>query len=46
MALAGRRGGPWLGELQRELLEAVLEDPSLNAPEPLADLARRRLEKP
>ena len=46
MALAGRGGGPWLGELQRDLLEAVLEDPSLNTPEALAGLARRRLEKP
>ncbi|WP_243321657.1 HD domain-containing protein [Geothrix sp. SG200] len=46
MALAGRGGGPWLGELQRDLLEAVLEDPSLNTPDALAGLARRRLEKP
>ena len=43
MALAGRRGGPWLGELQRELLEAVIEDPSLNTPEALSALARTRL---
>lgn len=43
MALAGRRGGPWLGELQRELLEAVIEDPSLNTPEALVALAKRRL---
>ncbi|HJV39438.1 MAG TPA: HD domain-containing protein [Geothrix sp.] len=46
MALAGRGGGPWLGALQRDLLEAVLEDPSLNTPDALAGLARRRLEKP
>jgi hypothetical protein len=30
MALAGRSGGPWLGVLQRHLLEVVLEDPQLN----------------
>lgn len=42
MALAGRKGGPWLGELQKALLEAVLEDPSLNTPEVLADLARKK----
>lgn len=43
MALAGRGGGPWLGDLQRALLEAVLEDPSLNAPEALAAEARKIL---
>lgn len=42
MALAGRNGGPWLGELQRSLLEAVIEDPSMNTPEALAELALRR----
>lgn len=42
MRLAGRGGGPWLGALQRQLLEAVLEDPDLNTPEALADLARQR----
>ncbi|HJV23583.1 MAG TPA: hypothetical protein VJ570_12845 [Holophagaceae bacterium] len=30
MALAGRPGGPWLGELQRHLLERVVEHPDLN----------------
>lgn len=30
MALAGRPGGPWLGALQRHLLEQVLEDPQRN----------------
>ena len=43
MALAGRQGGPWLGELQRDLLEAVIEDPELNTPEALAGLVRQRL---
>ncbi|WP_257308711.1 CCA tRNA nucleotidyltransferase [Geothrix fuzhouensis] len=43
MALAGRGGGPWLGKLQRDLLEVVIEDPSLNTPEALADLAKQRL---
>lgn len=45
MALAGRPGGPWLGELQRQLLEAVLDDPELNTAERLAGLARRLLEQ-
>jgi len=39
MALAKRPGGPWLGQLQRFLLEAVLEDPARNQPEPLGELA-------
>jgi tRNA nucleotidyltransferase/poly(A) polymerase len=43
MGLAGRGGGPWLGELQRDLLEAVIENPSLNTPEALADLANQKL---
>ena len=43
MALAGREGGPWLGKLQRDLLEVVIEDPSLNTPEALAELAKQRL---
>ncbi|GLH66827.1 CCA tRNA nucleotidyltransferase [Geothrix edaphica] len=42
MALAGRGGGPWLGALQRELLEAVIEHPELNTPEALAELVRGR----
>ena len=44
MALAGRPGGPWMGRLQQVLLEAVLDDPALNAPGPLGDLARGWLE--
>jgi tRNA nucleotidyltransferase/poly(A) polymerase len=43
MRLLGREGGPWLGELQRQLLEDVLDDPGANTPEGLADLARRHL---
>jgi hypothetical protein len=39
MALAGRKGGPWLGQLQHVLLEAVLEDPELNQPGPLGERA-------
>ncbi len=38
MQLAGRRGGPWLGNLQRHLLEAVLDDPEANTPERIAEL--------
>jgi len=39
MKLAGRRGGPWLGELQRQLLVAVMDEPGLNRAETLAELA-------
>ena len=46
MALAGRKGGPWLGQLQAFLLEAVLEDPDLNATEPLAAAAQQWLAEP
>ena len=45
MKLAGRLGGPWLGELQRQLLEAVIDDPSLNTAEIIADLAKEWLQK-
>ncbi len=43
MKLAGKGGGPWLGDLQRHLLEAVLDDPAANTPERLAALAQERL---
>lgn len=43
MALAGRKGGPWLGVLQAELLEAVLEDPGQNTEAALSVLARAAL---
>ena len=39
MKLVDRPGGPWLGELQRQLLEAVIEDPGLNQADTLAALA-------
>jgi len=45
LKVAGRSGGPWLGELQRQLLEAVLEDPGGNTPERLAELAVGFLER-
>ena len=45
MNLAGRPGGPWLGELQRQLLEAVLEDPAANTPETLHQLAVSLLQR-
>ena len=46
MALAGRKGGPWLGVLQTHLLEAVLEAPERNTPEGLAALAVEALANP
>jgi len=39
MELAAKPSGPWIGALQRHLLEAVLDDPSLNALETLETLA-------
>ena len=44
MNLAGKRGGPWLGSLQKHLLEAVIEDPARNTPEKLERLAMDWLE--
>ena len=43
MQLTGRPGGPWLGELQRQLLEAVLDAPALNTASALASLVQKRL---
>ncbi len=43
MALAGKSGGPWLGEMQKALLDAVLDDPAKNTPEALRDLALAQL---
>ena len=37
--LAGKHGGPWVGELQKHLLEVVIEDPGLNTTESLQRLA-------
>jgi tRNA nucleotidyltransferase/poly(A) polymerase len=39
MALAGRKAGPWMGELQGYLLERVLDDPGLNEAGQLQALA-------
>lgn len=39
MDLAGRPGGPWLGRLQKHLLEAVIEEPALNTEQALQPLA-------
>jgi tRNA nucleotidyltransferase/poly(A) polymerase len=44
MAVAGRPGGPWLGQLQQFLLEAVLEAPERNRAEELRELALSWLE--
>ena len=44
LALAGRPGGPWMGQLQAFLLEAVLEHPEGNTPEDLRNRARTWLE--
>lgn len=44
MALAGRKGGPWLGELQKQLVETVLEYPALNTEAELEGFTRQWLE--
>ncbi len=44
MELLGRPGGPWLGELQRHLLELVLEDPALNETGALKAMAQTWLD--
>lgn len=41
--LARREPGPWLGVLQRHLLECVMDDPALNTPQRLAEQAARWL---
>jgi hypothetical protein len=45
MTLAGRKGGPWLGELQKHLVEAVIEEPGLNTEQELGILAKAWLER-
>ena len=40
MLLAGRKGGPWLGGLQKHLLDAVVEDPALNTEAELERISR------
>jgi tRNA nucleotidyltransferase/poly(A) polymerase len=43
--IARRPSGPWLGALQRSLLESVLDDPKLNQTEDLMELAKDWLGK-
>ncbi|HJW09814.1 MAG TPA: HD domain-containing protein, partial [Holophagaceae bacterium] len=45
MQLAGRKGGPWLGELQHHLLDAALEDPTVNTVGALERLAAHWLKQ-
>ncbi len=45
MALAGKPGGPWLGALQKHLLEIVLEDPEKNTLGILSRIAAADLKK-
>ncbi len=40
LALAGKRAGAWVGELQKHLLDAVIEDPALNTTKDLEDLVQ------
>ena len=44
--LAGKRGGPWVGELQKHLLDAVIEDPGLNTEQDLERLTKAWLNRP
>jgi len=41
----GVSAGPAMGELLRDLLERVTDDPSLNTPDALTEIVRRRLEE-
>ncbi len=45
MALAERSGGPWLGALQKHLLETVLDDPAKNTEGVLTRIAAAELKK-
>jgi tRNA nucleotidyltransferase (CCA-adding enzyme) len=45
MILADRPGGPWLGALQKHLLEVVLEDPAKNTTGVLSRIAAVELKK-
>jgi tRNA nucleotidyltransferase/poly(A) polymerase len=45
-APARRARGPLMGEILRDLLEAVTDDPSLNTREALTEIVRRRLDTP
>jgi putative nucleotidyltransferase with HDIG domain len=42
--IANKDGGPWVGALQKFLLEAVLDDPKLNSPQDLEALAKKWLD--
>lgn len=46
IALGGKRGGPWVSQLQQHLLEAVLEDPAWNTAEELKRRAEEWLRNP
>jgi hypothetical protein len=39
MKLANKSSGPWIGELQKYLLEAVVDEPKLNTVDDLERLA-------
>ena len=41
--LAGKHGGPWVGQLQKHLLDAVIENPELNTTEDLRRLTQEWL---
>jgi putative nucleotidyltransferase with HDIG domain len=45
MKLADKPSGPWIGELQKYLLEAVTDEPTLNTADDLEGLARKWLQK-
>jgi putative nucleotidyltransferase with HDIG domain len=40
MRLAGRQSGPWIGALQRHLLEIVMDDPKLNTEDELERISK------
>ncbi|HEU0053672.1 MAG TPA: hypothetical protein VFQ39_10860, partial [Longimicrobium sp.] len=40
----GIPAGPLMGEILRDLLERVTDDPSLNTPERLTELVRERID--
>jgi tRNA nucleotidyltransferase (CCA-adding enzyme) len=42
----GIPAGPLMGEILRDLLERVTDDPSLNTPEALAEIVRDQLSSP
>jgi tRNA nucleotidyltransferase (CCA-adding enzyme) len=44
MRLAGKPSGPWIGKMQRHLLDAVIDDPKLNNANDLKKMAKNWLE--